>query len=106
MVSEKMVARAAYLQKMSSEEYRRIAKIRNGVEGIPSVLRRTYNVDHIPVRGYLRSKIWFALKVGAINAKRVLKGAPQAKKAACILGNIAAYLKKSQLVAKSLPLAC
>lgn len=67
MVSEKMVARAAYLQKMSSEEYRQFAKIRNGVEGIPSVLRRKYNVDHIPVRGYLRSKTWFGFKIGAID---------------------------------------
>jgi len=106
MVSEKMIIRAAYLKQMSSEEYRRIAKIRNGVEGIPSVMRRTYKVDHIPVRGYLRSKTWFGFKIGAINTKRVLKGALQAKKVACIFVNITAIFRKTQLGVKSLPLAC
>jgi hypothetical protein len=32
-------------------------------------------LDRIPVRGLVRSKIWFGFKIGAINAKRVLKGA-------------------------------
>ena len=74
MVSEKMVQRATYLKKLSSEEYRTLSKKRNGVEGLPSVLRRRYNVDHMPVRGLLRSKIWFSFKIGAINVKRMLKG--------------------------------
>jgi len=73
MVSEKMVQRAAYLKKLSLEEYRSLSKKRNGVEGLPSVLRRRYDVDHMPVRGLVRSKIWFSFKIGAINVKRVLK---------------------------------
>ena len=73
LITEKMVQRASYLQKLSSEEYRSLSKKRNGVEGLPSVLRRRYHVDNMPVRGLVRSKIWFSLKVGAINAKRVLK---------------------------------
>lgn len=75
MISEKMVQRATYLKKLSTEEYRTLSKKRNGVEGMPSVLRRRYHVDHIPVRGLVRTKIWFGFKIGAINAKRVLKGA-------------------------------
>ncbi|NLB90574.1 MAG: transposase [Clostridiales bacterium] len=75
MVSEKMIQRATYLKKMSTDEYRVLSKKRNAVEGIPSVLRRRYHVDHIPVRGLVRTKIWFGFKIGAINAKRVLKGA-------------------------------
>ena len=73
LITEKMVQRASYLQKLSSDEYRSLSKKRNGVEGLPSVLRRRYHVDNMPVRGLVRSKIWFSLKVGAINAKRVLK---------------------------------
>ena len=73
MISEKTVQRASYLQKISTEEYIALAKKRNGVEGIPSILRRKYNVDHIPAKGLVRSKIWFSFKIGAINAKRVLK---------------------------------
>ena len=75
MISEKMIQRASYLKKMSTDEYRDLSKKRNGVEGIPSILRRRYHVDHIPVRGLVRSKIWFSFKIGAINAKRVLKRA-------------------------------
>jgi hypothetical protein len=75
MISEKMVQRATYLKKLSTEEYRTLAKKRNGVEGLPSVLRRRYHVDRIPVRGLMRSKIWFSFKIAAINVKRVLKRA-------------------------------
>lgn len=45
----------------------------------PSVLRRKYHVDQMPVRGFLRSKMWFAFKVAAINVKRVLKKAMQGR---------------------------
>lgn len=75
MVTENMVQRATYLKKLSSNEYHSLSKKRNGVEGLPSVLRRRYNVDYMPVRGLVRSKIWFSFKVGAINVKRMLKRA-------------------------------
>jgi hypothetical protein len=73
IVSTKMIQRASYLVKLSTEEYKSLSKKRNGVEGIPSVLRRKYDVDHIPVKGLVRSKIWYSFKIGAINAKRVIK---------------------------------
>jgi len=57
---------------MSEPEYRRIANLRNAVEGIPSLMRRKYRIDEMPVRGYLRSKCWFFLKARAINVKSVL----------------------------------
>lgn len=75
MVSEKMVQRATYLRKLSSNEYRASSKKRNGVEGLPSALRRRYNVDHMPVRGLVCSKICFSFKIGATNVKRMLKKA-------------------------------
>jgi hypothetical protein len=71
---------------MSTEKYSVLQKIRNGVEGIPSILRRKYHVDVIPVRGLVRSKIWFSFKIGAINAKKVLKMA--AEMAASLYKNI------------------
>ena len=42
-------------------------RIRNGAETIPSVMRRKYNVDHMPVRGKLRTKQFFSFKVAASN---------------------------------------
>lgn len=79
-ISEKMVQRAQYLIKLSSEEYKSLSNKRNGVEGVPSVLRRRYSVDQIPVRGLVRSKIWFSCKIGAINVNRVIKVALTSKK--------------------------
>lgn len=73
-VSETALNRANLITKMSSTEYHDIADKRAGVEGIPSVLRRKYGVDHLPVKGLVRSKLWFGLKISAINFKRLVKG--------------------------------
>ena len=59
---------------MGTEEYRKLANGRAGVEGIPSVLRRRYQVDEMPIRGLVRAKIWFGLKIAAMNFKSLLKG--------------------------------
>jgi len=71
-ITGNQIKRAKYLKGMSEPEYKRIAKLRNAVEGIPSLMRRKYRIDEMPVRGYVRSKCWFFLKVGAINVKRIL----------------------------------
>lgn len=71
-ITPKTIARAQYLAKLSTEEYKELTRMRNAVEGVPSVLRRRYHVDQIPVRGFVRSKAWFTMKIGAINVKRVL----------------------------------
>lgn len=74
-VSGKTIQRAVYLKKLSTEEYQTVKNKWNGVEGISSILRRRYGVDHMPIRGLLRSKCWFNLKIGAINVMRVLAAA-------------------------------
>ena len=65
------VRRARYVKKLGTEEYKKLARQRNAVEAIPSVLRRKYNIDRIPVRGYVRSKMRYFFKIGAMNVKRV-----------------------------------
>jgi hypothetical protein len=70
-ISQKMIERAQYVEALSSEKYRELQRKRNGVEGIPSILQRRYRVDEMPVRGYLRSKLWFSFKIGAINVRRM-----------------------------------
>ena len=72
-VSEKKLHRAKLMAIMGTEEYKKIARKRAGIEGIPSVLRRKYNIDHLPVRGKVRSKIWLGFKISAINCKRLIK---------------------------------
>jgi hypothetical protein len=72
-VSATMVQRARYMEKLSSEEYKKLTRMRNAVEGIPSVLRRKYHVDNIPTYGLLRSRQFFLFKVGAYNFNKLLK---------------------------------
>jgi len=73
MVTEKKINREKIEACMKKEEYWEIANKRAGVEGLPSVLRRKYNIDNLPVRGLLRSKLWLGMKIGAINFKRLVK---------------------------------
>ena len=72
IISDKKRRRAELQQKLSSGSLAEYAAFRNGVEGIPSVLRRRYDVDNMSVFGMLRLKMCFSLKIGAINVKRVL----------------------------------
>lgn len=60
--------------KMDTKEYSQITRARAGVEGAPSVLRRRYQIDKMPIRGLVRSKIWFGFKIMASNVKSLVKG--------------------------------
>lgn len=71
-VSWKAVNRAQQLRFMKSEKFKELADFRNGVEAIPSLLRRKYNVDRIPVHGIKATKLFFGFKIGALNFKKLL----------------------------------
>lgn len=71
-ISQTMIDRANYVKKLETAEYREYGRKRNGVEVIPSILRRKYRVDQIPARGFVRSKMWFGFKILAINVRRTL----------------------------------
>lgn len=73
MVTPKMIRRANQAKEMKSKEFLQYTYFRNGVEGIPSVLRRAYNVDCIPFRGLVRKKHCLGIKMMAINCKRAIK---------------------------------
>ena len=75
-LSAKMKARAEYLKLLGTDEYRQLARKRNAIEGIPSVLRRRYHIDQIPVFGKQRSKIFFYFKVGAFNIVKLMRHLP------------------------------
>lgn len=73
VMSSKTVERAKQLQDMNTEEFREYAKSRNGVEALPSTLRRKYDVDKMPVRGRLRTKLYFGFKIAALNFRKLCK---------------------------------
>lgn len=78
-VSRKAKARAEYLRLLGTEEYKSLTRKRNAIEGIPSVLRRKYRVDEIPVFGLARSKSFFCFKIGAFNVSKLLKHLPKVR---------------------------
>ncbi len=53
--------------RMGTAEYKAMADFRAGVEGVPSILRRRYHIDNIPVRGLLRRGVWIHSKIMACN---------------------------------------
>lgn len=67
-------------ERMKDSNYIELANKRAGVEGIPSVLRRRYKVDNMPIRGYLRSKLWFGFKIMAYNVKKLLRNIDKGRK--------------------------
>jgi hypothetical protein len=58
---------------MGTERHWELSKFRAGVEGVVSALRRGFQIDDLPVRGLLRSKIWIHAKILAYNFKSVTK---------------------------------
>ena len=80
------LVKANYLKNHTREEYKHIQNARNGVEGIPSIMRRRYKIDKLPVRGLVRSKIWYSGIIGAINVKSYLKVLRKRRKKKIIRG--------------------
>lgn len=54
-----------------TNEFKQYSSFRNGVETIPSYLRRCCNIDHMPVRGRIRTAFFFGCKIGALNVKKL-----------------------------------
>ena len=55
------------------ETWKTIRRIRNGIETVPSIIRNKYQVDHMPVRGKLRTKQFFGFKVAALNFTKLIR---------------------------------
>lgn len=73
VISRSAVEKAKQLRTMNTEEFKNWRRIRNGVEAIPSILRNRYNVDSIPARGKIRTKLFFGAKIMAINFCKLLR---------------------------------
>lgn len=60
-------------EREDDESLKRAGRIRNGVETLPSILRRKYHVDRMPVRRKLKTKQFFGFKVMALNFTKLLR---------------------------------
>lgn len=63
--------RAKTRRYMKSDEFKALARLRNGVETIPSILRSQYQVDRMSVRGKIRSAFFFGCKIAALNVRKL-----------------------------------
>ena len=62
--------RAKIQRNMSSEEFKNYARLRNGVETVPSNIRKNYHLEKIP-RGKQRGKFFFGSKIAALNFRKL-----------------------------------
>lgn len=74
MVGIKMKQRAISQAEMETERHKMLARIRNGVETIPSILKNQYHATKMHgIRGKLRTKLFFGCKIGALNFKKLFR---------------------------------
>lgn len=71
-VSWKAANRAKQVRYMQTEEFKEYARFRNGVETIPSLMRRKYHVDKIPAHGKKQTRLYFGFKIAALNFQKLL----------------------------------
>ena len=61
--------RAKIQRSMNSEKFKNYARLRNGVETVPSNIRRNYHLEKMP-RGKQRGKFFFGSKIAALNFRK------------------------------------
>jgi len=72
-ISIKSKERAEQQRFHNTETFSVLSAIRNGVESIPSILRRKYGIDHMPVRRKIPTKHLFGFKIAALNFKKLCR---------------------------------
>lgn len=72
-ISRKKVNRAHAQARMRSEQLRLLARLRNGVETIPSVLKNIFDANRMPVRGKIPCKYFFGSKIAALKFRKLLR---------------------------------
>ena len=70
-VTGKKIRRAKLQAEMKKESFKDYARLRNGAETIPSMLRNLFNVDSMPVRGKVKTKFFFGSKIAAVNFRKL-----------------------------------
>lgn len=70
LISARTKARAEKQRARKTDEFKKLSAFRNGVETVPSFLRRLFNVDAMPVRGKKRVSFFFGCMVGALNIRK------------------------------------
>lgn len=56
----------------SDSQFLQDSLARNGVETVPSILKRIYHADRMQVRGCIPSRFFFGCKVAALNVRKLI----------------------------------
>lgn len=70
ITSKNASSRAKSQRYMQSTEFSNYARLRNGVETVPSNIRRNYHLEKLP-RGKQRGKFFFGSKIAALNFRKL-----------------------------------
>ncbi len=70
VISARTQQRAQKQRQRKTDSFKKMSAFRNGVETVPSLLRRCFNVDRMPVRGKARMSIFFGCKIGGLNVMK------------------------------------
>lgn len=71
-ISGKAQNRARAKRMQGTERFSLLSRIRNGVETVPSILRRIYNADRMQVRGLIKTRFYFGCKIAALNIGKLI----------------------------------
>ena len=66
-MSARTQQRAQKQRERKTDEFKKMSAFRNGVETVPSLLRRYFDADRMPVRGKARMSFFLGCKVGGLN---------------------------------------
>jgi len=59
---------------MKTDHHKLLARIRNGAEAIPSILKNQYHANKMHgIRGGLRTKFFLGCKIGALNFRKLFR---------------------------------
>lgn len=70
LISKTSIERGKTARLMRGDEFKNYAKLRNGIETVPSNIRRNYDLENLP-RGEQRGKFFFGSIIGAINFRKL-----------------------------------
>ena len=72
IIYKKSIIRAMLQKWITSKEFKDYARLRNGIETIPSNIRRNYHLEKLP-RGKQRGKFFFGCKIAALNFRKLFR---------------------------------
>ena len=70
VISKAANERAKIQRNMKTDKFKAYARLRNGVETVPSNIRRNYHLEKLP-RGKQRGKFFFGSKIAAFNFRKL-----------------------------------